>query len=76
QRLPIATKHYFMRAFAASGWTIWTRNFELTKLQYKHIVEDAYTDDRYRFRHLLVTLENRKGWQHKLSQEADLYDQP
>ncbi|KAF8583867.1 hypothetical protein K439DRAFT_1347615, partial [Ramaria rubella] len=73
QRLPIATKHYFMRAFAASGWTIWTRNFELAKLQYKHIVEDAYTDDRYRFRHLLVTLENCKGWQHKLSQEADLY---
>ncbi|KAF8589206.1 hypothetical protein K439DRAFT_1612926 [Ramaria rubella] len=73
QCLPIATKHHLMRAFAASGWTIWTRNFELTKLQYKHIVEDAYTDDRYRFRHLLVTLENCKGWQHKLSQEADLY---
>ncbi|KAF8578165.1 hypothetical protein K439DRAFT_1621520 [Ramaria rubella] len=73
QSLPVATKHYFMRAFAASGWTIWTRNFELAKLQYKHVVEDAHTDDRYRFQHLLVTLENRKGWQHKLSQETDLH---
>ncbi|KAF8592785.1 hypothetical protein K439DRAFT_1505031 [Ramaria rubella] len=73
QSLPVATKHYFMRAFAASGWTIWTRNFELAKLQYKHVVEDAHTDDRYRFRYLLVTLENQKGWQHKLSQETDLH---
>jgi hypothetical protein len=48
------------------------RNFELAKLQYKHIVEDAWMDDRYRFRHLVVTLEHRKGWQNKLSKEIDL----
>ncbi|KAF8506392.1 hypothetical protein JB92DRAFT_3122185 [Gautieria morchelliformis] len=71
-RLPKATKHYFMRAFAASGWTIWTRNFELAKLQYKHIIEDAWTDDRYRFQHLVITLEHRKGWKNKLSKEIDL----
>ncbi|KAF8508410.1 hypothetical protein JB92DRAFT_3120946 [Gautieria morchelliformis] len=71
-RLPKATKHYFMCAFAASGWTIWTRNFELAKLQYKHIIEDAWTDDRYRFRHLVVILEHQKGWENKLSKEIDL----
>ncbi|KAF8531386.1 hypothetical protein JB92DRAFT_3105217 [Gautieria morchelliformis] len=44
----------------------------LDELQYKHIIEDAWTDDRYRFRHLVVTLEHRKGWQNKLSKEIDL----
>ncbi|KAF8575388.1 hypothetical protein K439DRAFT_1623622 [Ramaria rubella] len=71
--LPAVTKHYFMCAFAGTGWTLWTRNFELAKLQYKHIIEDARTEDAYMFRHLLVTLENRKGWQNKLSQEKDLH---
>jgi len=45
------------------------RNFELAKLQYKHLVENAWTKDGYHFQHLLVTLENQKGWQSKLSKE-------
>ena len=51
------------------------RNFELAKLQYKHLVENAQTEDGYHFKHLLVTLENWKGWQSKLSKEADLQGQ-
>jgi len=51
------------------------RNFELAKLQYKHIVENAWTEDGYNFQHLLVTLENQKGWQSKLSKEVDLQGQ-
>ena len=50
-----------------------SRNFELAKLQYKHLVENAYADDGYHHKHLLVTLENRKGRQGKLSKEADLW---
>ncbi|KAF8580417.1 hypothetical protein K439DRAFT_1228953, partial [Ramaria rubella] len=56
-------KHFFMCAFAATDWTLWTRNFELAKIQYKHVIEDAQTKDASMFQHLLVTLENQKGWQ-------------
>ena len=51
------------------------RNFELAKLQYKHTIENTCTEDGYNFSHLLVTLENQKGWQAKLSKEVDLWGQ-
>jgi hypothetical protein len=51
-----------------------SRNFELVKLQRKHYILDIKTIDRngVSWLHDLCTLENRKGWQHQLSKEANL----
>ena len=51
------------------------RNFKLAKFQYKHKVENDWTEDGYNFHHLLVTLEHQKGQQSKLSKEVDLQSQ-
>ncbi|KAF8628513.1 hypothetical protein AX17_005987, partial [Amanita inopinata Kibby_2008] len=56
----LATKHLFMRAFMTTGFTIWTRNFELCTLQYSNLTMDCIGEDGVPY--FLVKLENRKGW--------------
>ncbi|KII93126.1 hypothetical protein PLICRDRAFT_70704, partial [Plicaturopsis crispa FD-325 SS-3] len=58
-----ATKHLMMRAFLTSGFTIWTRNFELCGLRGKHVEVDCPGAAPYFSPYLGVRLENRKGWQ-------------
>ncbi|KAF8510373.1 hypothetical protein BU17DRAFT_55462 [Hysterangium stoloniferum] len=66
------TKHLLMRAFASSGWTLWTRNFELAKLRAKHYKQHMRTQDEYQWEYDECHLEQRKGWQHQMSREGDL----
>ncbi|KAF8516972.1 hypothetical protein BU17DRAFT_67252 [Hysterangium stoloniferum] len=72
KQLPFAVKHFMMRAFATSGFTLWTQNFELAKLQYKHLTMDLKTNDDY-----------RKNWAHHQTRdeiihghEYQIYEQP
>ncbi|KAF8530352.1 hypothetical protein BU17DRAFT_79070 [Hysterangium stoloniferum] len=66
------TKHLLMRAFASSGLTLWTRNFELAKLRAKHYKQHMRTQDEYQWEYDECHLEQRKGWQHQMSREGDL----
>ncbi|KAH9830800.1 uncharacterized protein C8Q71DRAFT_842312 [Rhodofomes roseus] len=66
------TTHLFFRAFASTGWTIWTRNFETAGLKRKH----------YRLGHISpaplsqpffkIEVTDRKGWQRKLDKNGEL----
>ncbi|KAF8527497.1 hypothetical protein BU17DRAFT_81680 [Hysterangium stoloniferum] len=81
KQLPFAVKHFMMRAFATSGFTLWTRNFELAKLQYKHLTLDLKTNDNYRYAHFKVSLLDRKNWAHhqtrdEIIHEVDNYNFP
>ncbi|KAF8523185.1 hypothetical protein BU17DRAFT_64076 [Hysterangium stoloniferum] len=49
KQLPFVVKHFMIHAFATSRFTLWTRNFKLTKLQYKHITLDLKTNDDYKY---------------------------
>ncbi|KAF8509080.1 hypothetical protein BU17DRAFT_70598 [Hysterangium stoloniferum] len=70
-------------AFATSGFTLWTRNFKLAKLQYKHITLDLKTNDDYKYTYFKVSLFNRKNWAHHQTRdeiihrhEYHIYEQP
>ncbi|KAF8519606.1 hypothetical protein BU17DRAFT_47589 [Hysterangium stoloniferum] len=83
KQLPFAVKHFMMCAFATSGFTLWTRNFELAKLQYKHLTLDLKTNDDYRYAHFKVSLLDRKNWAHHQTRdeiihghEYQIYEQP
>jgi hypothetical protein len=39
------------------------RNFETTKLQYKHFIFDLQSDNGFKIPYWLVRLVDRKGWQ-------------
>ncbi|KAG1888558.1 hypothetical protein F4604DRAFT_2023940 [Suillus subluteus] len=60
-----AQKHLVIRAFATTGFTIWTRNFELTKIRRKDVVWNCQGLPPYNIPYDLVSLLNRKGWQRK-----------
>ncbi|KAG1828047.1 hypothetical protein DFJ58DRAFT_849262, partial [Suillus subalutaceus] len=60
-----AQKHLVIRAFATTGFTIWTRNFELTKIRRKDVVWNCQGLPPYNIPYNLVSLLNRKGWQRK-----------
>jgi hypothetical protein len=49
-----------------------SRNFELTRLKRKHITFDCHGTTPYHAPYFKVLLENRKGWQKKMSQEGTL----
>ncbi|KAH7908328.1 hypothetical protein BJ138DRAFT_371218 [Hygrophoropsis aurantiaca] len=70
-------EHLFIRAFTSSGFTIWTRNFELTKLRRKDITWNC-KGPPYFIPHFVVNLLNRKGWQrkgeHDGALEGNLYE--
>ena len=51
---------------------ITSRNFELTRLKRKHITFDCHGKAPYHAPYFTVLLENRKGWQKKMSQEGNL----
>ncbi|KAJ7793917.1 hypothetical protein B0H14DRAFT_2622372 [Mycena olivaceomarginata] len=38
EELTLVTKHLMYKAFSSTGWTIWTRNFELIKLKEKDLM--------------------------------------
>ncbi|KAF8514460.1 hypothetical protein BU17DRAFT_68392 [Hysterangium stoloniferum] len=83
KELPFVVKHFMMRAFATSGFTLWTRNFELAKLQYKHITLDLKTNDDYKYAYFKVSLLDRKNWAHHQTRdeiihghEYHIYEQP
>ncbi|KAG0692192.1 hypothetical protein DFH29DRAFT_818041 [Suillus ampliporus] len=61
----LAQRHLMVRAFATTGITIWTRNFELTKIKRKDIIWNCQGHLPYSIPFDLVSLMNRKGWQRK-----------
>ncbi|KAG1767827.1 hypothetical protein EDD22DRAFT_874534 [Suillus occidentalis] len=79
----LAQRHLMVRAFSATGITIWTRNFELTKIKRKDIIWDCQGRPPYGIPFDLVSLVNRKGWQRKgevdgalEGHEYEVYAQP
>ncbi|KAM6495111.1 hypothetical protein JOM56_009734 [Amanita muscaria] len=64
--------HFLMRAFMASGFTLWTRFFELCRLQGGDLEMNCVSDDCLLY--FKVTLVNRKGWQH--DPDGDLHTKP
>ncbi|KAM6502988.1 hypothetical protein JOM56_002965 [Amanita muscaria] len=75
---PAIILHVLMRAFMASGFTLWTRFFELCRLQGGDLEMDCVSDDSLPY--FKVTLVNRKGWQHDAdgdlqSQTYEIYQQ-
>ncbi|KAG6834956.1 hypothetical protein H0H93_006101, partial [Arthromyces matolae] len=64
-------EHGFMRAFSSSGFTLWTRCFELLSLTFDDLKLNCLGRAPYYMPHFKVKLENRKGWQN-----AQGYDGP
>ncbi|KAG1832589.1 hypothetical protein DFJ58DRAFT_671092 [Suillus subalutaceus] len=81
------TRHLEQVVFASNGWTLWTRCFELIKLQRKDISLDATILDgllksylagetltlHERASHFEIFLSNRKGWQRRLIRATNHY---
>ncbi|KAG1779265.1 hypothetical protein EV702DRAFT_966351 [Suillus placidus] len=61
----LAQRHLMVRAFSTTGFTIWTRNFELTKIKQRGIVWNCQGRPPYGIPFDLISLLNRKGWQQK-----------
>ncbi|RDB27874.1 hypothetical protein Hypma_002250 [Hypsizygus marmoreus] len=72
EELKNALIHGLMRAFSASGTTLWTRNFELCKLQARHITWGLVGPAPAFSPYFSVFLENRKGWQQKSGWDGPL----
>ncbi|KAG1720901.1 hypothetical protein EDB19DRAFT_1835760 [Suillus lakei] len=79
----LAQQHLMVRAFSTTGITIWTWNFELTKIKRKDIVWNCQGRPPYGIPFNLVSLVNRKGWQQKgeidgtlEGHEYEVYTQP
>ncbi|GBE83276.1 hypothetical protein SCP_0503240 [Sparassis crispa] len=85
----VTTKHLLFRAFATTGWTIWSRNFETVALKCKHYILNAQGPNSSSKPFFKLELVDRKGWRRKNlkdrsgSVEHDLqgntyhiYDQP
>ncbi|KAG2037297.1 hypothetical protein BDR03DRAFT_982454 [Suillus americanus] len=60
-----AQKYLVICAFATTGFTIWTWNFELTKIRRKDVVWNCQGLPPYNIPYDLVSLLNHKGWQQK-----------
>ncbi|KAK7050285.1 hypothetical protein R3P38DRAFT_3606265, partial [Favolaschia claudopus] len=76
-------KHGLMRGFASSGFTLWTRNFELCGLQMRDLTLNCIGPLPSSHPYFKVFLDGRKGWQHKQgydgtreSNEYNIYGQP
>ncbi|KLO04825.1 hypothetical protein SCHPADRAFT_840175, partial [Schizopora paradoxa] len=77
------TKHLRLRAFASTGFTLFTRNNELTNLRRCDVTFGCDGPAPYHQDHIKVTLAQRKGWQHRVDKDPDadgqtyhIYDQP
>ncbi|KAJ7022524.1 hypothetical protein C8F04DRAFT_1272533 [Mycena alexandri] len=71
----LRTKHLMYKAFSSTGWTIWTRNFELIKLREGDLTFGLEDPKAFNTPYFELRLLNRKGWQRKISKaqkEADL----
>ncbi|KAJ7593936.1 hypothetical protein C8J56DRAFT_777258 [Mycena floridula] len=74
--------HSMMCAFITSGFVLWTRNFELCQLQFKHVKENCIGPAPYNKPYTEIKLKGRKGWEAKAGQEQrtgnryEVYDQP
>ncbi|TCD65482.1 hypothetical protein EIP91_002566 [Steccherinum ochraceum] len=81
QELMLFAKHYMMRAYMASAFTLWTRNNELCGLRRKHVRFNVQGRAPYCLLHDIVKLELRKGWTRKEGEHAveghdyQIYDQ-
>ncbi|OJA14255.1 hypothetical protein AZE42_10491 [Rhizopogon vesiculosus] len=78
--LILAQRHLMLRAFS---FTIWTRNFELTKIKQKDVMWNCHGCPPYSIPFNLVSLLNCKGWQWKgeidgalEGHEYEVYAQP
>ncbi|KAF9027738.1 hypothetical protein BDZ89DRAFT_1134025 [Hymenopellis radicata] len=71
-------EHAKMRAFFTSGFTLWTRNFELCQVKKADIVWECRKSNPPFNPYFSVFLENRKGWQNKsdydCSRESNTYE--
>ncbi|KAF9026800.1 hypothetical protein BDP27DRAFT_1376154 [Rhodocollybia butyracea] len=83
EHVMLVIEHTFLRGFLSSGFTLWTRNNELCKLQYGDITWGCRSNVPDFVEHFKVHLENRKGWQKKAGYDArptdniyDVYPQP
>ncbi|KAF8969669.1 hypothetical protein BDZ97DRAFT_1902438 [Flammula alnicola] len=76
--LKLRLQHGFMRGFMSSGFTLWTRCFELLSLQARDLKENCVGPAPYYIPHFKVELLDRKGWQHEKGydgpREACMYD--
>ncbi|KAJ7231544.1 hypothetical protein C8J57DRAFT_1091714 [Mycena rebaudengoi] len=71
----LKTKHLMFKAFASTAWTVWSRNFELVKLQEKHLTFGLEDPQALNTPYFELYLTNRKGWQkriNKTQKETDL----
>ncbi|KAJ6583919.1 hypothetical protein DFH09DRAFT_1359873 [Mycena vulgaris] len=71
----LKAKHLEYKAFASTAWTIWSRNFELVKLQEKDLTFGLEDPRALNTPYFELNLTNRKGWQkriNKVQKESDL----
>ncbi|KAJ7690479.1 hypothetical protein B0H17DRAFT_1134289 [Mycena rosella] len=71
----LKTKHLEFKAFASTAWTVWSRNFELVKLQEKDLSFGLQDPRALNAPYFELHLTNRKGWQkriNKTKKETDL----
>ncbi|KAK7016538.1 hypothetical protein R3P38DRAFT_3321039 [Favolaschia claudopus] len=71
----LKTKHLAFKCFASTSWIIWSRCFELIKLQRKHLTFGLEDSKAFNTPYFELQLTNRKGWQKRVNQshkEADL----
>ncbi|KAF8958352.1 hypothetical protein BDZ97DRAFT_1906545 [Flammula alnicola] len=75
--LKLCLQHGFMRGFMSSGFTLWTRCFELLSLQARDLKENCVGPAPYYIPHFKVELLDRKGWQHEKGYSCmyDIYKQ-
>ncbi|GBE89856.1 hypothetical protein SCP_1701820 [Sparassis crispa] len=88
QSRTFTSKHLLFRAFAATGWTLWSRNFETAALKRKHYIPNAQGPWGAK-PFFKLELVDRKGWQRKNQKDRNgavehdlegntyhIYDQP
>ncbi|KAF9245361.1 hypothetical protein BU15DRAFT_41214 [Melanogaster broomeanus] len=72
----LVTHHLEQIAFDTTAWTLWTRCFELVKLNRKEITIDPVLVNRVdQLTNFNIFLKNRKGWQQKVNKgltESDM----
>ncbi|KZP05164.1 hypothetical protein FIBSPDRAFT_766273 [Athelia psychrophila] len=70
----VISHHLRFRAFASTGWTVWSRNHETIQLQYKHL---RFNCDNRRGGSpgdpdfFTLSLEHRKNWQKNLDKNEN-----
>ncbi|KAF4586434.1 hypothetical protein AB1N83_010834 [Pleurotus pulmonarius] len=68
----LMAKHSLFRAFATTGFNIWTRNFEACRIQGRDITWDLKGPPPHFLDMWSLHLENRKGWQKQAGYDGPL----